>query len=48
MLELVTSKVGSRPDLAQPKFKKTNKTAETTSVDDDDTKQKQQNNDRKF
>ncbi|WP_239450805.1 SdrH family protein, partial [Mammaliicoccus sciuri] len=38
VLELVTSKVGSRPDLAQPKFKKTNKTAETTSVDDDDTK----------
>ncbi|MGK9045227.1 SdrH family protein [Mammaliicoccus vitulinus] len=35
VLSLVTSKVGSRPDLAHPKFEKTSKTSESTSVNDD-------------
>ncbi|MEB7725081.1 SdrH family protein [Mammaliicoccus fleurettii] len=39
VLDLVTSKVGSRPDLAHPKFKKTSNTTATTSTNEDnDTK----------
>ncbi|WP_206124228.1 SdrH family protein [Mammaliicoccus stepanovicii] len=39
VLDLVTSKVGTRPDLANPKFKRHSKTTETTLVNDNtDTK----------
>ncbi|WP_244972316.1 SdrH family protein, partial [Mammaliicoccus lentus] len=40
VLDLVTSKVGTRPDLAEPKFKNHEKTTETTTVDNDQTTKK--------